>query len=73
MDDEGNIQGFQEKPEPEEAISTLANTGIYVFEPQGPRLHPRGTFFDFANDVFPRLLENGERSWGIRRTFTGRT
>jgi mannose-1-phosphate guanylyltransferase/mannose-1-phosphate guanylyltransferase/phosphomannomutase len=34
LDDAGNILGFQEKPKPEEAISTLANTGIYVLEPK---------------------------------------
>src|SRR5215217_4774661 len=28
--EEGDILGFQEKPEPREAVSTLANTGIYV-------------------------------------------
>ncbi len=30
-DDEGRIQGFQEKPEPAEALSDLANCGIYMF------------------------------------------
>src|ERR687893_251495 len=34
VDQEGNILSFQEKPAPEEAISTLANTGVYVFEPR---------------------------------------
>src|SRR3712207_6174476 len=34
VDDESNVTGFQEKPDPEEAISTLANTGIYVLEPR---------------------------------------
>ncbi len=30
-DEEGRIQGFQEKPEPAEALSDLANCGIYMF------------------------------------------
>jgi mannose-1-phosphate guanylyltransferase len=59
VDDEGNIKGFQEKPDPGEAISTLANTGIYVFEPRALDYIPEDTFFDFAEDVFPKLLENG--------------
>ena len=31
--DDGRIQSFQEKPKPAEAKSTLASTGIYIFEP----------------------------------------
>jgi mannose-1-phosphate guanylyltransferase len=69
VDEEGNIQGFQEKPSPEEAISTLANTGIYVFEPRALDYIPEGTFFDFAEDVFPKLLENGERFVGYQEDF----
>src|SRR5215207_9585119 len=34
LDEEGNILAFQEKPKVGEAISTLANTGIYVLEPR---------------------------------------
>ena len=69
VDEEGNIQGFQEKPSPEEAISTLANTGIYVFEPRALDYIPEGTFFDFAEDVFPKLLEKGERFVGYQQDF----
>jgi NDP-sugar pyrophosphorylase family protein len=64
VDKEGNILNFQEKPKPEEAISTLANTGIYVLEPQVLDYIPQETFFDFAKDVFPRLLEAKERFVG---------
>src|SRR5215204_3323848 len=69
IDEEGNIQGFQEKPSPEEAISTLANTGIYVFEPRALDYIPEGVFFDFAEDVFPKLLEHGERFVGYQEDF----
>ncbi len=69
VDDEGNIQGFQEKPSPEEAISTLANTGIYVFEPRALDYVPEDTFFDFAQDVFPKFLEEGERFVGYKGDF----
>ena len=64
VDAEGNILRFQEKPRPEEAISTLANTGIYVLEPRVLDHVPQTTFFDFAKGVFPRLLEAGERFVG---------
>ena len=69
VDEKGNIKGFQEKPDPKEAISTLANTGIYVFEPRALDYVPEDTFFDFAQDVFPKLLENGESFVGYQGNF----
>jgi mannose-1-phosphate guanylyltransferase len=69
VDEEGNILGFQEKPAPEEAISTLANTGVYVLEPRTLQYIPENTFFDFARDVFPRLLKEGERFVGYEGNF----
>src|SRR5829696_6496388 len=69
IDEEGAILGFQEKPNPEEAISTLANTGIYVLEPRALDYIPEKTFFDFAKDVFPKFLENGERFAGYQGDF----
>lgn len=66
---DGRIQGFQEKPDPAEALSDLANCGIYMFRSEifdffpapgtskaaGPG-DPDG-FADWAMDVFPALLE----------------
>ncbi|MDQ3375457.1 MAG: NDP-sugar synthase [Actinomycetota bacterium] len=69
IDEGSNILGFQEKPIPEEAISTLANTGIYVLEPRALDYIPEDTFFDFARDVFPKFLENGERFVGYEGDF----
>ena len=69
VDEEHNILSFQEKPDPREAISTLANSGIYVFEPEVLEYIPKNTFFDFAQDVFPRLLEEGERFVGYEGKF----
>jgi mannose-1-phosphate guanylyltransferase len=69
LDGEGNILAFQEKPHPAKAISTLANTGIYVLESEALEYIPEGTFFDFANDLFPRLLAAGEKFVGYRGTF----
>jgi len=66
---DGRIQGFQEKPEPAEALSDLANCGIYMFRKEIFDFFPDpGTsaaakpgdpegFADWAMDVFPRLLE----------------
>jgi mannose-1-phosphate guanylyltransferase len=57
-DRDGRITGFQEKPEPEEALSTLGNCGIYVFDPKIFDYFPPTPFVDWAKDVFPVLLEN---------------
>jgi mannose-1-phosphate guanylyltransferase len=66
---DGRIQGFQEKPDPAEALSDLANCGIYMFRSEifdffpapgtskaAGSEEPQG-FADWAMDVFPRLLE----------------
>jgi mannose-1-phosphate guanylyltransferase len=53
----GRITGFQEKPEPEEALSDLGNCGIYIFEPEIFDYFPDRPFVDWAQDVFPALLE----------------
>ena len=57
-DDDGRIQGFQEKPEPEEALSDLANCGIYCFSPEIFDYFPDRDPVDWAQDVFPALLDN---------------
>jgi mannose-1-phosphate guanylyltransferase/mannose-1-phosphate guanylyltransferase/phosphomannomutase len=57
-DREGRITGFQEKPEPDEALSDLGNCGIYVLEPEIFEYFPEQPFVDWAHDVFPALLEH---------------
>ncbi|HTA35996.1 MAG TPA: sugar phosphate nucleotidyltransferase [Solirubrobacteraceae bacterium] len=57
-DSAGRITGFQEKPAPQEALSDLGNCGIYMFEPRIFDYFPERPFVDWANDVFPALLEN---------------
>jgi NDP-sugar pyrophosphorylase family protein len=59
-DKHGRVTGFQEKPSKKEALSRLCNCGIYVFEPRIFELIPPGAFVDYAKDVFPRLLAEGE-------------
>lgn len=59
-----NILRFQEKPKTREAASNLANTGIYIFEPEILDYIPDDEFFDFAEDVFPALLSAGEKIVG---------
>ncbi len=54
---DGRVQGFQEKPDPAEALSDLANCMIYVLEPEIFDHFPDADEVDFALDVFPALLE----------------
>lgn len=54
---DGRIRAFQEKPQPGRALSDLANTGIYVFEPGiFDEIEPDKPV-DFGKEVFPRLVE----------------
>jgi mannose-1-phosphate guanylyltransferase len=67
---DGRVQGFQEKPDPAEALSNLCNCGIYMFRAEifdhfpaaGQRSAAAAArdpdeFADWAMDVFPALLE----------------
>ncbi len=56
-DADGRIQGFQEKPDPAEALSDLGNCGIYCFSPEIFDWFPDRPFADWAQDVFPALLD----------------
>ncbi|WP_366923769.1 NDP-sugar synthase [Metallumcola ferriviriculae] len=65
LDSQGKISQFQEKPAPEQAISNLANTGIYIFEPEIFKYIPPATFFDFGKDLFPKLVERELPFYGV--------
>jgi mannose-1-phosphate guanylyltransferase len=71
-DADARVQGFQEKPDPAEALSDLANCGVYMFraeifdyfpaEGERSRAATRDDpdrFADWALDVFPALLDTG--------------
>jgi NDP-sugar pyrophosphorylase family protein len=51
------IVGFQEKPSRDEALSNLASCGIYLIEPEVLDLVPPHTFWDFGQDVWPKLVD----------------
>lgn len=59
-DEKGYITEFQEKPPLEEAKSNLINTGIYIFNYKIFDYIPEKTFYDFAKNVFPKLLTEGQ-------------
>lgn len=68
-DADGRVTSFQEKPKPEDALSTLASTGIYIFEPEVLSLIPPGKEFDIGSQLFPLLVEKGLPFYAQNRPF----
>jgi len=63
-DSDNRIYRFLEKPSTSEVFSDTANTGVYIFEPEVLDYLPEGVESDFSNDLFPRLLAEGEPLYG---------
>lgn len=68
-EDNGRIKAFQEKPSRETALSNLASTGIYIFEPQVLELIPNDRPFDIGSELFPLLVEKGMPFYAQARKF----
>lgn len=58
-DDNGIIRAFIEKPAFSQAISDIANTGIYILSKSALDLIPQDKSYDFAKDLFPDMLSRG--------------
>ena len=63
-DDHGHITQFLEKPSWGEVISDTVNTGLYVLEPAVLDLIPDGVPYDFASELFPRMLADHKALYG---------
>jgi NDP-sugar pyrophosphorylase family protein len=61
LDDAGMVIGFQEKPPADEGRSDLASCGVYAFDPAIFDRVPPDTFVDWARDVLPPALDEGDR------------
>jgi len=59
LDHENRVTGFIEKPAWGQAVTNLANTGIYLLNAECLELIPEDEPFDFAKDLFPRMLAQG--------------
>ncbi|MDI9632702.1 MAG: NDP-sugar synthase [Methanolinea sp.] len=72
IDADFRVLRFKEKPSPGEIFSNLASTGIYVCSPEIFDEIPPHTKFDFARDLFPRLMEGGHtlKAWLARGNWT---
>jgi mannose-1-phosphate guanylyltransferase len=66
---DGQIQSFQEKPAPAEAKSTLASTGIYIFEPDVLSKIPPNKIYDIGSQLFPQLVAEGLPFFAQTRPF----
>ena len=64
-DGQGNVTGFVEKPAWEQVVTDRVSTGIYVLSPDVIDRIPPGEKYDFARDLFPRLLRDGIPMRGI--------
>ena len=64
IENDGRVTGFLEKPDEEEVFSHTANTGIYILEPGVLKDIPEGQEYDFAEQLFPKLLEEGRPMYG---------
>ena len=56
---DGYVANFIEKPSWNRVSTNIANTGIYIIEPEILTLIPDGCSFDFANDLFPAVMSRG--------------
>ena len=61
LDEDDLITGFQEKPALADARSRSASCGVYCFEPRVLDRVPAGGFCDWARDVLPAMLADGDR------------
>ncbi len=63
-DEQGRIKQFLEKPSWSEVFSDTINTGIYVLDPKVLDYFPAGKQFDFSQDLFPLMLQQGDPLYG---------
>lgn len=65
LNPEGEITRFLEKPTWGEVFSDLANTGIYILDPDIFTYYDYGVKFDFSRDLFPLLMKNKVPIYGF--------
>ncbi|MGB9938195.1 MAG: sugar phosphate nucleotidyltransferase [Methanobacterium sp.] len=67
MDKNNKITEYLEKPSPEEVFSNVANTGIYIFEPEIFEFFEEfkgKEQVDFSNDIFPEVIKQDAGIYG---------
>ncbi len=64
--EDDRIEKFLEKPSWGEVFSDTINTGIYFIEPEILDHIPYAENFDFAKDLFPKLMSEDIPLWGCQ-------
>lgn len=64
-DKRGAVTDFVEKPDWEHVVTDRVSTGIYVIDPEVMNQVPDAMAYDFAKDLFPRLLKLGVPMTGV--------
>lgn len=64
LDENNRVIKFIEKGDIENDKDLLFNSGIYVLEPKILDYIPEGKVWDFGHNVFPQVLEEGEKVYG---------
>lgn len=62
---DGRIERFIEKPGWNRVFTNLINTGIYIISPEILDEIPENESYDFGKDLFPKLLEQNKRMYGV--------
>ena len=65
---DNSISRFLEKPMLSEVFSDLANTGVYILEPEILEMIPTDRPFDFSNDLFPLVMKKEIPIFGYETT-----
>ncbi len=65
LNDKNRIMKFIEKPRPDEVVSHLVNTGLYILEPEVLEYISPNKVLDFGKNVFPQMIQNDESIFGV--------
>lgn len=65
LGNDDKILKFIEKPKPEEIVSHIVSTGIYILEPAVLKYIPSDKKVDFGKEIFPEMIQNGENIFGV--------
>lgn len=65
-DDNGRVSEFREKPSWEHVTTNTINAGIYIVDPGIFKHAPKGKEFSFERQLYPLLLQKGEKIFGYK-------
>jgi NDP-sugar pyrophosphorylase family protein len=63
-DENDRVLEFREKPSWEHVTANTINAGIYIVDPSIFKHVPKGKEFSFERQLYPMLLERGEKMYG---------